>query len=89
LPADAVIHAVRAEGFYERIARPPGLVALVWRDGSLYDPGFIRRVLAEGRPVFVQQKFVAEKMVADGIAAAAEPVLGLDPQDELYRITPP
>lgn len=89
LPADAVIHAVRAEGFYERIARPPGLVALVWRDGSLYDPGFIRRVLAEGRPVFVQQQFVAEKMVADGIAGAAEPVLGLDPQDELYRITPP
>lgn len=89
LPDAAVVQTVRAEGFFERAGRPPGLLAVVARDGKLYDPDFIQRVLAEGRTLFVQQEFVAEKMVSDGLAGSAEPALDLDPQDNLYRVTAP
>lgn len=89
LPADAVIQSLRIEGFFERLNRPPGIVIRPVPDRSIYDHALIRRLLADGRAVYVQQKAVADRMIADGVAGSATPALGLDPLNELYRITPP
>lgn len=89
LPPDAVIQSVRAEAFFERVGQGAGIVAVVARGGELYDRDFIRRVLAEGRQVYVQQEGLARIMVDEGIAGSYEPAASLDSQDNLYRIAPP
>ncbi|HSF96674.1 MAG TPA: glycosyltransferase family 39 protein [Thermohalobaculum sp.] len=89
IPPDAVIQAIWPTAFYDRIGRRPGLVALYTFGDKNYDADFIGRVLAEGRPLFVQNQLIADQIVADGVAASAEPALGLAPADELYRMVPP
>jgi hypothetical protein len=89
LPEDAVIQSIRPEAFFERVGESSGIVAVAGSGGVLYDRDFIRRVLGEGRRVYVQQEALAKIMISEGVAGSAVPVADLDPADNLYLITPP
>lgn len=92
LPANALLvtEALEASGF--RMNRPPALTAHAdFRHPELSPDltGLVERAFAEGRPVFVQGRHVAERFVAAGAATGLSPRYGIAERFELYRLTPP
>ncbi len=92
LPPDALVvtFAPAAAGF--RVNRPPALTAVADFRRLKVGPdvgALVTRAFAEGRPVYVQGAYLAERMVRRGFAREPKPLYGLVEAREIYEVAPP
>lgn len=93
LPQDAllIVHSARRSAM--RMNRPPALTAQMPPYAKTVPPALaelIRRMFAEGRPVFAQSIQLAEMLEAEGLARAGPPRYGVaEDWLEIFPLTPP
>ena len=89
LPADALVVTFITSQAGFRLNQPPAITAKADYAARNFDAALVAHAFADGRPVYAQSRRLADAMIAQRAAGAAEPAFGIDQDKEFYRMAPP